>query len=188
MKKYPITIIILFTTLICFLSKSLISYDTFGLHSLLSNNFKVVQLLTYPLLHGNILHLGINLLMFYVFSKPIEKKIGSFRYIILYLSLSILTGIYFIYSNITYNSLVGLSGICFGLMCYFMILFPKSKLTIMFLFNIKTEFVVILLILVECVLLFFNKHIAHDVHLIGCLIGLIASIFTIFIPKYKSVL
>ena len=176
MKKYPITTAVLFITLICFLGKSLISYETFGLHSLLSNNFKVVQLLTYPLLHGNILHLAINLLMFYVFSKPIEKKIGSFKTLLIFIFLSISTGLYFILSNITGSCLIGMSGVCYGLMAYYAMIKPNTKFNLFFLYKVNIKYLVVIVVIIESILLFFNKSIAHDVHLIGVLFGLILSI------------
>ena len=176
MKKYPITTIILLISLICFIAKSLISYENFGLHSLLSDNFKIIQLFTYPLLHGNILHLGINLLMFYVFSKPIERKIGSFKTLLIFIFLSVSTGLYFILSNITGGCLIGMSGICYGLMAYYAMIKPSTKFNLFFLYKVNIKYLVVVVVIIESILLFFNKSIAHDVHLIGVIFGLLLSI------------
>lgn len=55
--------------------------------------FKLMTLITYNFLHGSILHLLANLWVLYVIGGVVERQIGSFRYILLFLWGGIFAGL-----------------------------------------------------------------------------------------------
>ena len=78
-------------------------------------------------LHGDILHLGFNMLFLAVFGASVERRMGSFRYLIFYFGCGLVASAAQIASNPLSNApMIGASGAIAGVLGAFFILQPKS--------------------------------------------------------------
>lgn len=98
----------------------------------------VLTLFTSMFLHGNLLHLGGNMLFLWIFGDNVEFRLGSARYLFAYLGCGALATLFF--SMFAGNSdipLVGASGAISGVLGAYFIWFPYNQVkTFVFLFPI----------------------------------------------------
>ncbi len=177
--------------------------DIFGLHFFASENHYIWQYITYAFFHGSLSHLVFNMFAVWMFGYTLENIWGEKRFIIFCLVSCLGAALvqqvtyYFMYSNLidgiythvnigkgltipvneflnTLNT-VGASGIVFGLLAAFGMMFPNSTIYFYFLIPIKTKWFVIGYMLIEL----FNgitttsDGVAHFAHLGGAVAGLI---------------
>jgi len=139
------------------------------------HDFQIWRLITYVFLHAGLIHLFINLFVFWMMGSELEKYWGSrefLKYILIGgLGAGILHMIFQFQSEIP---VIGASGIVFAVLLAFGMTFPDRIIYIYFLFPIKARYLVILLCAVELLMLFsagINSAIAHLAHLGGMLFG-----------------
>jgi membrane associated rhomboid family serine protease len=87
---------------------------------------------TYSFLHGDIFHLGGNMLFLWVFGDNVEDALGHFRYLVFYL-LCAIAGAAF-HSLLAPDSqapLIGASGAIAGIVAAYLILHPRVKIWIL---------------------------------------------------------
>jgi membrane associated rhomboid family serine protease len=102
----------------------------------LSVGFQPWQLLTYAFLHGNTLHLTLNMFALYMFGRDIEMQLGTRRFAALY-GASVLTGglaqLLVVTSTIGegIGPTIGASGGVFGILLAFGVLFPKRRVMLL---------------------------------------------------------
>lgn len=99
-------------------------------------SFEVWQFLTYSFIHANVLHLFFNLLALWMFGRPVEEKLGSVKFLVLYL-VSVLTAalVQTAYANaigVTDMPSVGASGAVFGVLLAFGVFFAKEWVIFIF--------------------------------------------------------
>ena len=127
--------------------------------------------------HGGILHLAVNLLALVSFGPLVERKIGSLRFIGLYFG----AGFSSLLAHALYRPeipVVGASGSIFGILGLLMILSPRLRMTLFFVWEtsiltfgaLYAAFVPILLQLGGVA-----AFIAHEAHLGGMVFGTIAA-------------
>lgn len=177
--------------------------DILGLHYISATHFRPWQIITYAFMHGSLSHLIFNMFALWMFGYTLENIWGTKKFafycLIACLGAALMQEItyYFInhdlltggytqvrlpdgltmakeeYLNI-YNT-IGASGICFGVLLAFGMMFPNTYIYLYFLFPIKTKWFVLGYFLLEL----FNgvattsDGVAHFAHLGGALAGLI---------------
>ena len=162
-----------------------------------SSNFEPYQIVTHLFTHGGFLHFFFNMFTLYMFGSVLERVWGAKRFLFFYITAGL--GALFLFelvnfiqlssldpSNIDYITkryvlkdvpVLGASGAIYGLLVAFGMLFPNTKLMLLFPpIPMKAKYFVFMLIGIE---LFFIKgqfgwdNVAHFAHLGGALFGFI---------------
>ncbi len=174
----------------------------FGLHFFAAGDFHIWQVVTYGFFHGNFSHLFFNMFAVWMFGYTLENIWGSRRFIVYCLTSlvgaavvqeityflmygDLLSGVYS-FVNTGYeripvadylNSIntIGASGMVFGLLAAFGLMFPNTNVYLYFLLPIKTKWFVIGYMVLELVNGVFGTGdgVAHFAHLGGALAGII---------------
>ncbi len=144
-------------------------------------HFRIYQFVTYLFVHGNTLHLLLNMFILYFFGRELELRWGTAYFLRFYFIAGIGAGVIsipFMWGEGI--PLVGASGSLFALLIAFGMLFPDRVITLLLFFIIplrmKARQMVLLFIGLE---LFFllgrggGGGIAHFAHLGGALVGYI---------------
>ncbi len=125
--------------------------EWFALYNVTTPYFKPYQLFTYMFTHGGFMHLFFNMLMF-VFAGPIiEDFWGSKRFIMFYTLCGVGAGIFNILINVffgvgDFSVMIGASGAVYGVVTAFGILFPDTRLSLLFLpISFKAKYLVMVL-------------------------------------------
>ena len=88
--------------------------------------------ITYAFLHGDIFHLGGNMLFLWVFGDNVEDALGHFRYLVFYL-LCAAAGAWFhgIMAQDSQAPLIGASGAIAGIVAAYLVLHPRVKIWVL---------------------------------------------------------
>lgn len=99
--------------------------------------FHPVQLVTYSLLHGSLLHLGFNVFALWMFGRALEARWGAPRFLATWLlSVIVAAMTQFVvngYLMPATGPVIGASGGVFGLLAAYALYFPNRALTLVFL-------------------------------------------------------
>lgn len=146
------------------------------------------QFVTYMFLHGNALHLLLNMLMLLFLGAEVERAIGGRHFLVLYFLSGLLGGLGWLMVTYPYEGIcVGASGAIFGLLSAYAALYPHRDITfLLFLvlpITVKAWVLAAGLAVVQ--LLFMMSPaaggIAYAAHLAGALAGLVYTL-TVFRP------
>jgi len=139
--------------------------------------FQVWQLVTYGFLHGDLMHIGFNMFMLWMFGRNLEVVMGSRRFLTYYMTCVVGAGLVQMLvaalQGGTYATL-GASGGVFGLLLAFGMFFPNQMIMLLIPpIPMKAKYMVILFGLLE---LYFglsgrSPGIANFAHLGGMLFG-----------------
>lgn len=101
--------------------------DGQGLHTLITSMF----------LHGGLLHLGGNMLFLWIFGDNLEDELGHVGFAIFYLICGIAAGLFqWLADPLSGVPTVGASGAIAGVMGGYLLLFPRARVDILFIFII----------------------------------------------------
>jgi membrane associated rhomboid family serine protease len=139
------------------------------------------QLFTYMFLHGNLLHILVNMLFLWVFGSELERLWGWRRFLSYYLTCGVGAGLFHLLFRLhSILPVVGASGAVYGLLMAYGLLFPDRVVT-MFLFfilpiQIRAKYLVLLfggLSLLGGIGSLFGSEggVAHLAHLGGMVVG-----------------
>ena len=132
------------------------------------------QMFTYMFLHGSFWHLFFNMLTLFWFGVAVERKVGSYEFLLFYFTCGILAGlgmaIFYQLVGI-YTYIVGASGALYGVMLLFAVLYPDSNIYLYFVLPIPSAALVIAYFVIELLSIFSNDGIAHFGHLFGLIFG-----------------
>lgn len=171
----PLAIGIIITCVVIFLMQNLSA--SLALWPLGSGRFEPWQIVTYGFLHGNLNHVFFNMFALWMFGLPIERIWGSRRFIVYYMTCIIGAAIVqLIVQQLSgeFYPTIGASGAVFGLLLAYGVMFPNSRIFIIFFpVPIKAKWFVVIYGGLE---LFFGitnsmPQIAHFAHLGGLLFG-----------------
>jgi membrane associated rhomboid family serine protease len=134
------------------------------------------QLLSYAFLHGGLMHLAFNMFGLYMFGAPLEQAFGTRRYLLYYFSCVLtaaLTQLVVLAASGTFVPTVGASGGVFGLLLGFAMLFPHTRIMLLFPpIPMRARTFAIVYAIVELVLgIAGSSGVAHFAHLGGMLGG-----------------
>lgn len=193
-----------------------------------ADNFRLHQLFTYSLMHGDIWHLFFNMFVIVMFGNDLERVWGFKRMIKFYVVVAIgaamlhtgymmhqmyqLTGVVFPQINDTlelgnwamgesttlpsealslyFGSMVGASGVVFGILVAYVYLFPNARISFLLLpIPIRAKWLVIAYVAIEAYLAFVVNpadNIAHFAHLGGGLFGFLVARWWVYTDLEKK--
>ncbi len=92
------------------------------------NAFQLATLFTSMFLHGGWAHLFSNMLALYIFGDNVEDRLGSFRYLCLYLFSGLVAALAHIYLNPASTlPTIGASGAISGVLAAYFVFFPTAR-------------------------------------------------------------
>jgi membrane associated rhomboid family serine protease len=99
--------------------------------------FSIVSVFTSMFVHGGLAHLGGNMLFLWIFGDNVEDRLGHGRFIVFYL----LCGVVAAMAQIALNPnslvpMVGASGAIAGVMGAYLVLYPRSRVLMLFPFPV----------------------------------------------------
>lgn len=149
--------------------------EIFGLYAPYFWRGAVYQLLTFHFFHGSLTHLGFNLLALWMFAGELEQLWGRKKFI-LYLAI---TGVgaglcQLMFAPFLPVPVIGASGIVYGILMAFGILFPRRTVLLFFVIPMQVKWLVIGMGVIELTMAFdpaSQSGIAHFAHLGGMLFG-----------------
>ncbi|MFO0972477.1 MAG: rhomboid family intramembrane serine protease [Phycisphaerae bacterium] len=94
---------------------------------------RLMQFLSYQFLHGDVMHLAGNMLFLWVFGNAVNARMGHFVYALFYLAGGVLAGVGFVLSGGD-NPCLGASGAIAAVTTAYLVLFPRSEITIFYWF------------------------------------------------------
>ena len=142
-------------------------------------SFMPWQLITYGFLHGDVMHIGFNMFMLWMFGRELELILGPKRFLTYYLTCVVGAGIVQLVVAALQGGIyptVGASGGVFGLLLLFGMTFPNRMIMLMFPpIPMKAKYMVILFGLLELYLGVSGRSpgVANFAHLGGMLFGFI---------------
>lgn len=151
-----------------------------------SGLFQPYQILTYMFLHdpSNILHLGFNMLMLWMFGSMVEAAWGPKRFLFFYLFCGVGSLVYhfFIQSYLQEQAgpLLGASGAIYGVLIAFAYLYPDLELRLLFLpIPIKAKYLALGLLALDIFRGFSGSQsqTAHFAHAGGAFFGFLLLLF-----------
>ena len=130
------------------------------------------QPVTYLFLHGDLLHLGFNMLMLWMFGAALERAWGTRLFLKYYTLCGVGAAVFTMvlaYRSIT----IGASGAIFGLMLAYGYLWPNNVILIWGIFPMKARTMVLFSVGLQLYLLIFGTGggIAYGAHLGGMVVG-----------------
>ncbi len=128
--------------------------------------------LTYMFLHGNLMHLLVNMLVLFFFGPPLEQRWGSTEFVKFYLICG-LGGVALSFLFAPSAAIVGASAAIYGLMLAFALIWPNAPIYIWGIFPVKAKWLVGFLFVVSVMSAFGGSGdgIAHFAHLGGIITG-----------------
>jgi len=151
------------------------------------NGDNLISLVTSMFLHADILHVGINMLVLLMSGDMVERELGNFRFLGLYLACGIIAGLFHAYLNAASTiPTIGASGAIFGVLAALAILFPFRWLLKLFGFipiPMPAIIFVFITILTETAYVSSGilENVAHTAHVGGFLAGVFLTL--LFVPK-----
>ncbi len=146
-------------------------------------NLSVLQFFTYQFLHGDLMHLFGNMLFLWVFGNAVNAKMGNATYLLFYLASGVFAGVGFAIGGT--SPCLGASGAIAGITTAFLVLFPRTHVTVVywFVWFIGTAQIQALLLIVVKVILYDNiiapslaggsefVSVAYSAHIAGYVFG-----------------
>lgn len=129
-------------------------------------------LITHIFLHGSFEHFFFNMLFFLFFGPVLERKIGSSKFLLIFLLAGIVAGVGWSLTSV--NPAVGASGALMGIFGTLAVLMPRLKIYLFFFIPLEMWIAVILFALIDFFMIGSGDMIAHTAHLSGLFFGLLA--------------
>lgn len=137
-------------------------------------------------LHADLTHLFFNMFAMLMFGLPLESRIGSNRFLIVFFAAGILGSIgYMLTSGDPMIPAVGMSGAIFGIMGTLAVLMPATMVFVGGFFPMPMIFAVVFWGISEFLGLFVPSGVAHGAHIFGLIIGVLYG-FYLRIQEYKN--
>jgi membrane associated rhomboid family serine protease len=92
---------------------------------------RLLQYLTYQFAHADLWHLAGNMLFLWVFGNAVNAKFGNIPYVLFYLASGVFAALGFLFLNPGF-SLLGASGSIAAVTTAYLVLFPRSRVTVFY--------------------------------------------------------
>ena len=165
--------------------------QTYGLVPVqVMNGMNLLSLLASMFLHADIIHLGLNMLFLLVSGDAVERELGNFRFLGLYLAFGVIAGLFHAYLNsASAIPTIGASGAIFGILAALAILFPFRWLLHLFgLIPIPLPAILFVFITILTETAYVSsgivENVAHTAHVGGFLAGVFLTL--LFVPKRRT--
>jgi membrane associated rhomboid family serine protease len=133
----------------------------------------VWQLVTYMFLHSSLMHIGLNMLVIWMFGRTLEQVWGSSRFLRFYFACG-LGGAVFSFVFAFNTPVIGASAAAYGILLAYAVMFPNQRLLIWFVIPVKARTLAIALALISLVMgIRGGGRIAHFAHLGGMAAALV---------------
>ena len=121
---------------------------------------------------SNFFYLLFNMLSLFIFGQALEKRIGTREFLLYYLLVGTLSGIFSFFSYLIAGQdavLLGASGAVYGILLLFAVFFPFAKIYVFGLLPIRAPFLIVIFVFIELSSQFsgVNSGVAHLTHLAG---------------------
>ena len=143
-----------------------------------------LTLLTYMFFHGDLLHLGGNMLFLWVFGDNVEDAMGHLKFLFFYLACGIFAGFFHALIAPTSESpLIGASGAVAGVIAAYLMLHPRVRVWVLALkaipLRISAAFALGLWILIQVVMVLLPQvgPVAWWAHIGGLIAGAVLVVF-----------
>lgn len=100
--------------------------------ALSSVNTKLYQWISHMFVHGGLMHIGVNVLTLFCFGELVERKLGGYRYLALYLFSGLAAALTFFYFTKPPFSIIGASGAIYGVMGAACAFYPRMRVLVIF--------------------------------------------------------
>jgi membrane associated rhomboid family serine protease len=142
------------------------------------------QFITYAFLHGGFMHIIGNMFFLYLFGNNVNDELGNLAYLCFYLGGAVFSAIGHILLNAgSATPILGASGAIAAVTGAYLVLFPKTLITIIYWFIIIDTidipaiwFIGLKMIILDNVITRYTPHVAYDAHLAGYTFGIAVSI------------
>lgn len=124
----------------------------------------IFQLVTYPLYHNQLLDFIFSSLIVWWIGSELEYILGFKRYLLLYLTVTVGTGLFFLGINYFFINLFvpvafsGLQGFNYSLLILYAIFYPTRPMLLMGIFPLKAKYFCLILGFMEFYLSIFSPH------------------------------
>lgn len=140
------------------------------------------QPVTYMFMHSGFQHIFFNMLGLFFFGLAVEKTIGTKEFVLLYMLVGVLSGLFSvlvfffygkylmsmgIYPTIYMVNIVGASGAIYGILFSYAAFFPRNKIFIWGLLPVPAPMLVVAYAFIEFFSQFTGSNVAHMTHLAG---------------------
>lgn len=130
------------------------------------------QFFTYMFVHASFSHVFFNMLGLFFFGPPVERRLGSYEFLLFYLLIGFVSGVlsyFFYYLSNTNVLLVGASGAIYGVLFAFAVLYPYAKILMFYVIPVRAPVMVAIFTAIELFNQVFGQsgQIAHLTHLAG---------------------
>ncbi len=142
------------------------------------------EFITYQFLHANFAHIAGNMLFLWIFGNPVNAKMGHLPYLLFYLAGGIFAATIYGFSHD--HALIGASGSIAAVTTAYLVLYPRSHITVLYWWFIIGTFEVPSMWMIVFKLIFWDNilapqwigesNIAFDAHLAGYGFGFVATI------------
>ncbi len=145
---------------------------------------ELTQFFTYQFLHGDLMHLLGNMWFLWLFGNSVNSKMGHLPYLLFYLAAGVFSGMGFVSTASLLDTCIGASGAIAGVTTAYLVLFPHSRVTVLYWFwligvwHIRALYVIVLKIIVYDNILMPSLsggggavQVAYSAHLAGYLFG-----------------
>lgn len=110
-------------------------YDWAMIPRLVTQDGQVYSMFTAMFLHGGFMHLAGNMLFLWIFGDNMEEELGHIGYLAFYIFVGLAAGfIQLLTAPLSPVPVVGASGAIAGVMGGYLLLFPKARVDILFIF------------------------------------------------------
>ena len=143
---------------------------------------ELYQFITYAFLHHDIWHLVGNMLFLYIFGNNVCDRFGNFGYLGLYLGGAVCAAVG--YTMLNDHSMLGASGAVSAVTGAYLVLLPRSHITVVYWFiiigitEVPSIFFIIFYFMQDLIFAYsgVGGGVAHEAHVAGSLLGFILSL------------
>lgn len=139
------------------------------------------RLITAMFLHGGFMHVLMNMFSLFVFSPELEKFVGTWKFLSIYLLSGIMGGILTLLTQDAYYASVGASGAIFGVFGAYGAILLRYRHMVP-----QLRQVILPIIVISIIMTFLSSNINITAHLGGMLTGFVIGLF-FFKPKPMAV-
>ncbi|MCC6424661.1 MAG: rhomboid family intramembrane serine protease [Phycisphaerales bacterium] len=148
----------------------------------------LVNYFTYAFLHEGWAHIIGNMLFLYIFGNNVNDKLGNLGYLAFYLAGGVFAGVGYVVTQSMPNPVLGASGAVAAVTGAYLVLFPRSSITIIYFFYLIGTFEIPSIYFIAFFFLkdlFFSftesTGVAHTAHVGGTLFGFVVGLALLFV-------
>jgi len=138
---------------------------------------QLIQFFTYQFMHGSPMHIAGNMLFLYIFGNNVNDKMGQLGYLAFYLAGGIFAGICYVLTQHGAAPVLGASGAVAAITGAYLVLFPRSYVTIVYffffigMFELQSMWFILMFFGMDIILSGTGDTVAHMAHIGGTIFG-----------------